>query len=392
MPVDLPDWSDPATLSAPHDAYQTLLDGARVSFSPAVGGWIVAGYDEVTELLFDERLSAAGPQGFMAMLPDEARAELEPLRNFFAHWMVFSDEPYHSDVKNRLTRAWSGRRVEAWRPLVQQAIAAQLAGLGDGVVDAVDDLARPLSNRIIGEILGIPEEDRAMMDGWSADIIGFIVTPQPDWDRGRRAQVAAGALEAYAWEMATRQPEHMLAPLAPLGRVAVAATMAQLLTGGIDPLTAALASLMHQVVEGQLPPGRKSDPAGTRQDVEESLRLSCPFTLAPRLAREDIVLAGRPVPAGEMINLLMAAANRDPLRYAEPDRFLPRPAGMSQQLAFGLGAHYCLGAGLARIVLTEFAAQLSCPHQAFAPAGAPEWIPAFGIRMPVRLPVRRVRA
>lgn len=384
-----PDWSDPGTLSAPHPAYRTLLDTARVSHSPAVGGWIVAGYDEVTALLSDERLSAAGPQAFMAMLPEPAQAELAPLREFFAHWMVFSDEPYHSAVRNRLTRAWSGRRVQAWRPLVREAIIARLDGLGAGTFDAVADLTRPLSNRIIGEILEIPERDRAMTDQWSADIIGFIVTPQPEWERGRRAQAAATALAAYAWEMAGRRPGHMLAPVAPLGRVAVAATMAQLLTGGIDPLAAALAALWHSVLHEQWPTGPGPDPAENRQDVEESLRLSCPFTLAPRLARQDLDLDGRPVRAGEMINLLLAAANRDPRHYSEPDRFRVRPPGTAPQLAFGLGGHYCLGAGLARMVLTEFAAQLSAPHRAFEAAGEAEWLPAFGLRMPQKLPVRR---
>lgn len=380
------DWSDPARLVDPHPGYQRLIASGGLVWGDAIGGWLASSYAQVVQLLRDDTLSAAGPRAFMAMLPPQDAAELAPLADFYGSWMVFSDDPHHSSVRSRLLRDWSARAVERWRPATQAAVANAFAAL-DGDFDGVSDLTRPLSNAIISDVLDIPAQDRATVDEWSRRIIAFIITPQPVAELGREALAAARELEEYAWH-AAQQPGHVLAPVADLGRLTVAATMAQLLTGGTDPLSAALASHVHAVLSTPAPERELLAGVPARRAVHESLRLSCPFTLAPRVAREPLVVGDERVEAGQMINVMIAAANRDGSVFEEPDTWVTERATDEPHLSFGLGSHYCLGSSFARLVMEEFHTSLLTHVPRLELVGEVRWIPAFGIRSLSSLPLR----
>ncbi|MFI7215846.1 cytochrome P450 [Micromonospora maritima] len=383
-----PDWSDEHLLRAPHSGYQRLLADAPVSWSSALQAWVVVSDRLVRDLLVDARLSAQGPMAFMAMLPPEESARLAELREFYGHWMVFSDPPLHTSLRGRVLPDWSPSRTACHRPLVEAMVADAVRPLVGRECDAVEELARPLANAIICAILRIPASDAALVAGWAADIIRFIVTPRPLVELGHAALASVRELRGYALERVA-EADHPLHAVLDLGPTAVTATFAQFLTGGSDPLSAALAGTIDAMAGF---PEQWRRVGGTGEvtvagAVAEILRYTCPFTLAPRIALAEIEVGGQRIAAGSSVLLLLSAANRDGARFPQVDDLSLGHPSSGQHLTFGRGAHYCLGANLTRLVLEEFVAHLTGSVEVER-TGPAQWLPAFGLRSPAVLPVR----
>jgi hypothetical protein len=226
-------------------------------------------------------------------------------------------------------------------------------------MEVLRDLATPLPVMVIAELLGVPAADRDRLKRWSDDLVVFIDGTIREQGLGNAA-AAAAELTDYLDDFAARrrkdpQDDLMSGLIAAQERDdALAAhelvgTAMLLLIAGHETTTNLIGNGLLALLRN---PGEyerlRRDRALVPSAVEELLRYDSPVQVTARRPREAIELGGRRIPAGEEIDLLLGAANRDPAEFADPDRLdLARPE--NRHLAFGHGPHFCLGAPLARL-------------------------------------------
>jgi cytochrome P450 len=304
----------------------------------------------------------------------------------------------HRRWRKLMVRTFTPKSVDALRPFLRTEAERLIDGFVPERVEFVSEFARVLPSLGICELIGVPAEDRERFGVW-ADTIGLgfnpILLPQRIGD----IDEAITALLDYSVKLAElrrREPRDDL-----VSRLAVAAA-----EEGIEPswVQASIAGLVfagHETTKNQLgwmitvlsEAGAEWDrvaaePASARAAVEEVLRLRGTATNVGRLALEDVEVFGRSISQGTALVVSLWSSNRDAAVFPSPDRFDPAANGAGAQIAFGQGAHHCLGAALARAELQEsliaLATRFTCPELL---PGA-EFLPPIGINGPTLLPLR----
>ncbi|MBB5081162.1 cytochrome P450 [Nonomuraea endophytica] len=322
---------------------------ARVRLWDGTTAWMVTRHADARALLADPRVSVdvAAPGFPHTNAVSKARdARMKTLMQM--------DAPEHVTHRRLLTADFTVRRMEALRPRIQQIVDGLIDALLDGPkpADLFEAFAMPVPSLVICELLGVPYAER----GFFQRVAGELVMDEGD---PARALAASEELHAYLERLVDRRRaepgEDVLSRLAVegvLSRAEIATTGQLLLVAGHDTTanmialgTAALLSNPAQLAavrDGSVPPAVA---------VEELLRyLSITHTEARRVAREDIVVGGQPIRAGEGIIVVKSTANRDPSAFPAPDA-LDVGRESRHHIAFGFGPHQCLGQPLARVEL-----------------------------------------
>ena len=364
----------------PYSRYALLRARAPVHRS-AIGFWVLTRYDDCQQLLRDQRVGKDFSGAASALgLSEEHRAEQAAFRDDRSN-MLFADPPDHTRLRGLASRAFSPRTVEALRPRIVAIVDELIDGFGDGEVDVMDSLAFPLPVTVIGEMLGVPAEDRAQFRPLvraSTAVLELAVTPEAlaaataatatmeDYFAAlvaeRRARPGADLLTQLieAEDQGDQLQEHELISTAILLFAAGFETTTHMIGNGL------LALLQHPDELERL----RHDRGLLRPAVEELLRYDSPVQVTARTAYEDIEIGGRRVEAGSTLLALLGAANRDPQRFTDPDRLdVARAEG--SPLSFGSGIHYCLGAALARLEGQVVFDRLLERFRAMEPVGAP---------------------
>jgi cytochrome P450 PksS len=312
--------------------------------------------------------------------------------------MLDLDEPDHARLRALVHRAFAPHLVERLRDRVQ-ALADRLLGeaAGAGRLDLVAGYALPIPATVIADLLGVPPADQHRFHRWtqrmvSASTPGDFLLALPSLYRlaryvrtliaARRAAPRDDLLTALvrAEEAGDRLSPDELLGMAVLLLVAGHETTVNLIAGG------ALALLQHPDQLERL----RRDPSLLPAAVEELLRFTSPVELATeRYAREPVEVAGATIPAGDLVLAVLGSANRDPRHFDRPDE-LDLARAPNRHLAFGQGAHYCLGAPLARLEgQIAFATLLRrLPHLRLAvPPGDLRWRRGLFLRGLQALPV-----
>ncbi|MDP9884021.1 cytochrome P450 [Sinomonas atrocyanea] len=329
--------------------------------------WAVTGYDATVAALVDDRLSVDPRTGLsaeeLAAMPGGDDPETRVLlRNLLA-----LDPPEHTRLRKLIQPSFTARAVAAWAPRIQHiadrlldAAEAESGARGqaapDRELELVSAYAYPLPIAVIFELLGIPESDRSRVHGWTEELLRSGFQPEDGMAAGMRAFVA------YSRELVAAKSaapgEDLLTHLVQAAQDGdsldqdelVAMIFLLILAGHITTVnliaSAAYALLTHPAQRAAL----AADPALVDGAVEETLRCWGPAEFASeRYALEDLELGGVDVRRGELVLPILAAADRDPARFDDPDRFdITRPDAR-RHLAFGKGVHACLGAPLARL-------------------------------------------
>ena len=339
----------PDVVADPHPTFARLREEDPVHYSEYHRAWLLTRYDDVAAAFRDARLSSdrASPLA-------RGGGEDDPVVAVLARWMVFRDPPEHTRLRRALHGAFTPPAVEAWRPAIERVVDELLDGLGDEV-DFATEFAVPLPALVIAELLGLPRADHDRFRAWSEEL-ATLVFASGEPDRHRRGRAALSALSAYLREHLAQRREQPRDDL--LGALAAAdsltadeavANAVLLLFAGHETTTTLLANGLAVLLAH---PGElrrlRAEPALMATAVDELLRYEGPSKLIPRWAVEDVELRGRRIEAGSLVYLVQAAANRDPRRFAEPDR-LDLARHPNPQLGFGYGLHYCLGGPLARL-------------------------------------------
>ncbi|WP_142217913.1 cytochrome P450 [Streptomyces sp. SLBN-118] len=344
----------------PYPVFARMRALDPVHWNEPTNSWYVTTYGDVARLLREESLSAC-PGDYTGPQRDEDRPEVEEAMAFFNSWMVFSDPPHQTRLRETVAPAFPRRSAEAWAGHVRRTARELLNAVGEGETDLFDAFAAPLAVRLTCAVLGVPEEDVRLVQDWSSRLIGFLSTPTADPVRARIALRARDDLRKYLQDTVIpglrATDDERLIPLrgiAGLDPEDALALFAQLLTGGIDPVASALATTADVLLRWD-PEARAealARPELLEAVVEEALRYDAPFHFVPRSTTVPLEVGGRTVPAGRRLVLVIASANRDEAVYEGPDAFRPGRGG-PRHLSFGLGRHYCLGALLSRVILRE---------------------------------------
>jgi cytochrome P450 len=396
----------PEEIADPFPSFARLRAEDPVHWSEVLGGFVLTRYRDVRMALFDRRLSADRITPFRDHLPAGERASLNDLLAMLGLWAVFNDPPQHTRRRALLNKAFTPRRVAALRPAIETLVANLVDAIaGRPRFDLIADFAYPLPATVIAGMIGVPASDLDRFKAWSDDIALFVGSALATPDKRSRALGGMREIAEYFRGMVAehrRFPrEDILGALiaaeedgARLSDDEIVASAVFLLFAGHETTTnlignGMLALLRHPQELARL----RADSALAPAAVEEILRYDGPTQAMTRIALEEIELAGaqgepRRIPRGARIFALLNAANRDGEVFAEPDRFLIA-RGESRHLAFGFGAHFCLGAPLARlegeIGLKALATRL--PDLALDDP-APPWSDSFVLRGVKSLKVR----
>lgn len=330
---------------------------------------------------------------------EEAKGEFHDL---FGDLMLFSDPPDHTRLRSLVAKAFTPRRVEALTGRVEELVDDLLEpALARGRMELMGELAYPLPARVICELLGIPDGDHDLFVR-HAPALAIRLDPSPmrTAEGAARADVATAELRAYLdglIDVRRREPrDDLLSALvtaeddgSSLSHNELIATVLLLVLAGHETTANVIGNSMLRLLgdRSQLEELAACDDSCMRLAVEELLRLDGPVQMAERITLEPVEVAGHRLPAGHIVVLLLAAANRDPSVFPEPGR--PRlDRSPNPHLAFGSGAHFCIGAPLARlelrVAMRALARRLPRDVQLAGPA---RYRPSFTIRGLEALPL-----
>ncbi|GAA1810534.1 cytochrome P450 [Planosporangium flavigriseum] len=350
---------DPANRANPYPLYAELRETPVAR--EADGTYVVSTYREIAALLHDPRVSS-DPRNHpeLADAPPEEAPGL-PLS------FINLDPPAHDRLRELATRPYgppcTPGRVEGMRPWLTEVTNHLIDNFtGRNRVDIVDDFAYPLPVTAICRLLGVPREDQPRFHHWAdAQVETADPTTGTFAERQRRRNQITAELGAYLNGLAdahARRPGDDLisgmltdtGPHAPMSRGDLLSTAALLLVAGHETTVNLIANgmltlLRHPDVLDRL----RHEPDLIIPLVEELLRYEPPVhLLTSRSVLADIDIAGTTIPQGSPIALVLAAGDRDPDRFPDPDRFDPDRTE-NVHLGFGSGIHYCFGAPLARV-------------------------------------------
>jgi hypothetical protein len=308
-------------------------------------------------LVSSDRTTSSQWQEVAATLPPEELARLDRQRSF-----LFLDPPDHTRLRRLVSKAFTPRTVKELTPFVEQLTDDLLdAAATRGRLEVVGDLAYPLPVTVISRMLGVPEADHVRFSAWSdilAKSLDDGVTAE-DTEEQRQRRGAADEFRAYFTELCAQRradpQDDLLSALVQIEHEGDRLSNDELLSTAQLLLVAGHETTVNLIANGTLALLRDddlrarvaADEACAAGFVEEVLRLDPPVQMTGRTAREDLAVPGGTVRAGGRVVLLIAAAGRDPVQHPDPLRM--DPTRTSPHLAFGIGAHYCLGAPLARL-------------------------------------------
>lgn len=352
---------DPAFRANPYPAYAQLRATApihRVTLPGGRGVWLVTRYDDAEAILKDERFAndwrnALPPERFAQMPPPVLEAAKLLKSN-----MLYRDSSDHTRLRRLVARAFTPFSIEQMRGRTQMLADSLLDAVQDkGEMDLFDDYAFPLSISVIAELLGVPVEDRDKFREWTNVALSGSGTLEdkekiiPDMqafadylrtvfeEKRKNPRDDLVSVLVQAEEAGDKLTEDELLGMVVLLMIAGHETTANLICTGM------LALLRHPDQFERL----KNNPSLIKSAVEELLRYSSPLEKATeRFAREDITIGETLILKGEMVLVVIAAANRDPEWFPDPNT-LDITRVSNKHLALGKGIHHCLGSSLGRM-------------------------------------------
>ena len=356
--------------------------------------WILTRYADAIMVLRDARFGRHDAENFFRERFGEG-----PLINVFSKWMLFRDPPDHTRLRTLVNKAFTPRAIEGLRPRIQDLVNYLLDAVQSrGRMDVMTDLAYPLPVLVICELLGVPAKDRDLFKEWSGDVartLDPIQTPES----AQRGHAVVESMATYFRELIRTlrqnpQGDILSAMIAAeeqgdrLSEDELLANCILLFSAGhettVNLIGNGLLALLRHPEQKQL---LQEDPNLIQSAVEEFLRYDGPVQLTGRGAKEDVEIGGKRILQGERVMTVLAAANRDPAQFPDPDRLDIRREN-NYHLAFGQGIHFCLGASLARaegqIAIGTLLQRL--PRVTLLDE-TPQWRPAFTLRGLETLPV-----
>jgi cytochrome P450 len=381
---------DPAVRDDPHPFLARLRETDPVNETP-IGFWRLTRYADVDRLLHDV---PAGVRTTTGELPgvDERQS---PPRLF----MLQQDPPTHTRLRKLVSHGFTPRAVSAWRADIERVVDECLTRVAPrGHMDVIADLALPVPSTLICQMMGVPIADRLRFTEWTAKATFGLAAGVAPPELIEEATTAAMSLAAYFQDLVAARRANLSDDLLSaliraeeagdrLDPLELLSQAIGLLIAGFETTIGLIGNGVRQLIRHPRELARlRARPELIASAVEECLRFDGPIILTARVLHADVEFGGKLIPANTRVWGMLAAANRDPAVFPDPDRFDvtrdPNP-----HLAFGGGPHYCLGAHLARVEAQVAIGELVRRLDDLAlESETVEWGPSL-FRVPGRLPI-----
>lgn len=389
-------------LQNPYPLFHRLRAEDPVHWCEPMNLWLVTRYDDVYAGLRDGRLSSNRTAMYAQALPPELKQRVQPLLDHVSKWIQLTDEPDHGRLRKLVNMAFTPKMISALRPGIVRLVEDLLNDVEPGKpFDAIETFCGPLPATVICEMLGIPLAERERFRLATEQVMRFSTRGGPQLKE--YAEPAGAALhqliamfERLVKERRQNPQPDLLSALVQaetdgerLANEELYAMCVFIFLAGHETTTNGIASgilglLQHPDQFARLSANVDGMVAGA---VDETLRYESPVTRAVRQAKEDLEIGGKRIMVGQLVVLLLGAANRDPYQFVNPDRFdIARQP--NRHLGFGYGAHFCLGAPLARLEM-EIAFRAVARRLPGLRLASDQfsWKPLMGIRALTALPV-----
>lgn len=360
--LSLSNLDNPEIRADPYPFYAQLRSQDPVHWDEMLGFWVLTRYADISSVYADARFSRAqGLRRGFERLPEAEQEIAAPVYQTFSKTMFYSDPPYHTRLRGLVNNAFTPNAVEQMRPHVQRMVDSLLDAVQtQGEMDAIHDLAHPLPILVISQMLGLPAEERARFKQWSDDLFAILGSVPHAPEAMERAAQSLAELTDYLTALShsrRQKPQNdLISALVGVVEKGQRLTQEELIANVTILLSAGHETTSNLIGNGLLALLRNPDQMQMLRDhpklvasaVEEMMRYDNPVQIAYRSAAEDVELSGKLIQKGQLVNSVLAAGNRDPERFSEPDRFdISRDEG--RHLGFGLGIHFCIGAPLVRL-------------------------------------------
>jgi pimeloyl-[acyl-carrier protein] synthase len=348
---------NPEVLADPNAFYRTLRERDPVHWDPYMHAWVVTGYPEVVAVLTNYSADRAPAPDYLDRI---GLSFMKPFAEVMRQQMMFMDGGMHSRLRGICAAAFTPRRVEELRKDIASVVDELLDKvIASGRIDLIADFANPLPAIVTAKLLGVPIEDHEQLHAWVIDLAEVFGNFQHHPDRIAEIMRSLQDLKSYVAERMEEQRSHPTDGLIRslmtaevdgdrLSDEGVIANTIITLIGGHETTTNLIASGFLTLLRNP----ESLQQLHTRPEIigsaiEELLRFESPVQHTARIAPGDMQLGGKTIEKGSRVVAVLAAANRDPNRFPDPDRLdLLRPD--NRHLAFGWAAHFCFGAPLAR--------------------------------------------
>lgn len=381
---------DPEVLANPYPLFQRMRSEDPVHWDPFLHAWVVTRYSDVLEVLLN---FSADRTPTPAQLDEMGLSSLNPIAGVMVKQMLFMDAPAHTRLRGLASKAFTPARVEQLRGHIRDIAKNLLDGLqGKDEIDVIADLAEPLPAIVTAEMLGVPTRDHVQLKRWSADFAEMLGNFQHNPGRYPKVLDAVAGMTAYFQDAIRQQREQPREGLVHslltaeidgdrLTEEEVIANCIVTMVGGQETTTNLIGNGVLTLLRNPAEMERlRGDLSLIPSAVEEMLRYESPSQHTARMCPSEREMGGKKIQKRQAVIAVMAAANRDPEKFPDPDRFdITRKD--NRHLAFGYAAHFCFGAPLARVegqVLFEAFLQ-RFPKITLAPQSL-EWRSNLGLR------------
>jgi cytochrome P450 len=376
---------EPRFLEDPFPLYRALREHDPVHRMPD-GSYFLSRYRDCVEVYHDQHVWSSDKR--VDFRPNFAESLL------YEHHttsLVFNDPPYHTRVRKLLAPAFTPRALKALQPRVEALVDHLLdEAAARGTIDLIDDFASAIPVQLIGDMLGVPQEQRGPLRGWSLAILGAL-EPVLSAEQVARGVTAVAEFKDYLVDLirrrlaeGRREESEILSTLIAasafdpanaaqerLSEIELLHNCIFLLNAGHETTTNLIGNgidllLRHPAALAEL----RAEPSLIDSAVEEFLRMESSNQLGNRRAAEDTVLGGIHMAKGTYVHIGIGAANRDPAQFPDPDR-LDLGRQPNRHLAFATGIHACAGMSLARMEGHVAIGKFVRRFRAIEPAGTP---------------------
>ncbi len=345
-------------LADPYPLYRRLRSEDPVHWDRFLQTWVVTRYTDVINVLGS---FSADRTPTPEQLSTMGLSALNPIAKVMVKQMLFMDAPAHTRLRGLASAAFTPQRVAALRSHIQEIADNLLDSVqARGHMDVIADFAAPLPAIVTAEMLGVPTEDHVDLKKWSADFAEMLGNFQHNPDRVSRVLVSTNSLVNYFQNAIRKMRDHpqegliysfMTAEINGdrLTEEEIVANCIVTMVGGQETTTNLIGNGLLTLLRNREQLEQLRDtPQLLQSGLEELLRYESPSQHTGRIARQDVELGGKTIRKGQAVMAIMAAANRDPERFPEPDRLILDRSD-NKHVAFGWSSHFCFGAPLARI-------------------------------------------
>ncbi|WP_330329205.1 cytochrome P450 [Streptomyces sp. NBC_00536] len=354
---------DPEINAEPYGYLNSLRDHDPVHWSAMHRAWLVTGHGQLMHCLRDPAVSAERVGPLMDAVPEGAREDTERAFSILSRWMVFNDPPQHRRLRQVFQEQFSARGIGRYRTFVERATRAMLArrSVPGTRGDLLADIARPLPALVFARWLGVPQAHGPSFWYWNARVGDLVLGAAQEEREYRTSLQSLVKLDDYlaglVHDRRAEPKDDLISSVLAGGQIGKSVSEEEFVgmltqmafAGGETTSNLIVNTLLALLSHPEQLAAVRANPDLVPLAVEEAMRYDGPSKMSIRSAARDFDLDGRAVRGGDRLFLVTAAANRDPGRFADPDAF-DIARGNASHLGFGFGAHFCIGAALARLV------------------------------------------